>query len=346
MARFFPTIDEIRDDQMEKHTSEELELLTLLSELDDSYTVYFQPHINFSHPDIVVEKASCGLIIIEICDWQPGSFTYHPGTRRDKFGYLTVSDRPTCLSTPFQQVQEYKNELYEVLCPVLSAEKIRMEIDPPSGSTSPLYGVVRTGVFFTTSGTDPVMELFGPSGVMTVEYGRKQYDHYTTVWTADDKRSLVRDIQAILTSRRYYTETIHKAISALMCVSEEWMEQTKPIKLTRRQAELAVCIPSRKTKVCGAAGSGKTLVVAQKAINAFRKYHTPVLILTYNITLRNYIKDKIAANSRDMSAYDRSRAFYLVHFDAFLPQMLRRYNLKGPMIHDYEDEYEAINWEA
>lgn len=90
MAVFYPNLDQIRTDTMEKHTTGELSLLEELEELPDDYNVYYQAHINCAHPDVVVECAGCGILIIEVKDWNLASYTYHPAekTKSDKYGYL------------------------------------------------------------------------------------------------------------------------------------------------------------------------------------------------------------------------------------------------------------------
>ena len=42
MAVFYPNLDQIRNDTMEKHTTGELSLLEELEELPDDYNVYYQ----------------------------------------------------------------------------------------------------------------------------------------------------------------------------------------------------------------------------------------------------------------------------------------------------------------
>lgn len=49
-----------------------------------------------------------------------------------------------------------------------------------------------------------------------------------------------------------------------------------------------------KGKIRGVAGCGKTTVMAQRAVSAFKQTGKRVLILTYNITLCNYIYDRIS----------------------------------------------------
>ena len=54
-------------------------------------------------------------------------------------------------------------------------------------------------------------------------------------------------------------------------------------------------------KISGVAGSGKTHVLAIRAINAMKRTGGDVLILTYNITLANYLKTRLSEIREDFS---------------------------------------------
>lgn len=164
MAVFYPNLDQIRNDTMEKHTTGELSLLEELEELPDDYNVYYQAHINCAHPDVVVECAGHGILIIEVKDWNLASYTYYPAekTKSDKYGYLMVAGSNARLATPFEQVQSYKDELFEVLSPELCAAQLQKEKVFSSGKKiSPVYGVVKTCVYFSTTYTEQLRSKFG-----------------------------------------------------------------------------------------------------------------------------------------------------------------------------------------
>lgn len=348
MAVFYPNLDQIRTDTMEKHTTGELSLLEELEELPDDYNVYYQAHINCAHPDVVVECAGCGILIIEVKDWNLASYTYHPAekTKSDKYGYLMVAGRNAHLATPFEQVQSYKDELFEVLSPELCAAQLQKEKVFSSGKKiSPVYGVVKTCVYFSTTYTEQLRSKFGEKHFS--EYQKQlYYDRYIACITADDKGSIASVTQRILCKNSNYTKAIHEAIKSLFAPSMEWLEQTTPIQLTEEQNRFAQCNPGRRTRILGTPGSGKTLVIAQKAINCYLKKHEQVLILTFNITLKNYIRDKIAVNSRSLSGMERSKAFEILHLDQFLPQMLKKYELKKPSIEKFTSSSGDIDWDG
>ncbi|TOA74847.1 UvrD-helicase domain-containing protein, partial [Vibrio parahaemolyticus] len=67
----------------------------------------------------------------------------------------------------------------------------------------------------------------------------------------------------------------------------------KAVSLDDKQAKLAVsCVGKEKIK--GVAGCGKTTIIAQRAVNAHERHKERVLIVTFNITLKNLIKDRIS----------------------------------------------------
>ena len=125
MASFFPSMEDIKQDAMEKHTDGEISLLEELASLPDTFNIYYQAHINCAHPDVIVESAGHGILIIEVKDWNLQSYTFSPSenSKHDKYGYMMVRGNAAKLSTPFEQVQGYKDELFEVLSPELYAFK-------------------------------------------------------------------------------------------------------------------------------------------------------------------------------------------------------------------------------
>lgn len=67
-----------------------------------------------------------------------------------------------------------------------------------------------------------------------------------------------------------------------------------PVRLTRQQESLSTSIEGAQRKISGVAGSGKTQVLATRAINAQVRTGGNVLILTFNITLANYMRMRLS----------------------------------------------------
>ena len=71
----------------------------------------------------------------------------------------------------------------------------------------------------------------------------------------------------------------------------------QPIGVQRKLSESSMT----QQKISGVAGSGKTQVLAFRAINAMKRTGGDVLILTYNITLANYLKYRLSEIREDFS---------------------------------------------
>ena len=90
-----------------------------------------------------------------------------------------------------------------------------------------------------------------------------------------------------------------------------------------KQKELIESRPVEQ-KVRGVAGSGKTKVLAKRVVNAYLRTNERVLILTFNITLRNYIHDKISEVREDFSW----NSFYITHYHLFFAIEANNYGLE------------------
>ncbi len=83
---------------------------------------------------------------------------------------------------------------------------------------------------------------------------------------------------------------------------------------TQKQKNLSKSIEGKIQKIKGVAGAGKTLVLAQRAINAYERTKEKVLILTYNKSIVSHIKNVIWNLS---GSYNYSR-FCIDNVDNFI----------------------------
>lgn len=91
---------------------------------------------------------------------------------------------------------------------------------------------------------------------------------------------------------------------------EQGVERT----LSRVQRELATSVAGRMQKISGVAGSGKTQVLAMRAVDAARRTGGRVLVLCFNKTLVNYLKQRIGEVPADFF-FNR---FTIEHFHGFI----------------------------
>jgi superfamily I DNA/RNA helicase len=98
----------------------------------------------------------------------------------------------------------------------------------------------------------------------------------------------------------------------------------KNIKYSDSQSRLITSEANARMKIRGLAGSGKTTVLAKRAVNAHKRHGDRVLILTFNLTLGMYIHDKISEVREEFSW----GAFQINNYHKFMNQMLNRLGIK------------------
>jgi superfamily I DNA/RNA helicase len=108
---------------------------------------------------------------------------------------------------------------------------------------------------------------------------------------------------------------------------------------TAAQRLLITSKPENK-KIAGVAGSGKTYVLAKRAVNAYLRTRRPVLILTFNITLRNYIHDRV---SEVRESFDW-KYFLITNYHCFFAAQATRYEL--PVSFDNIDDNSSFEDES
>lgn len=98
-----------------------------------------------------------------------------------------------------------------------------------------------------------------------------------------------------------FEDDVHSEFKRLLNPPYHYASEGKPVGYSEKQLKLIESSEKSRSKICGLAGSGKTVVLAGRAVNAHKRHGGRVLILTFNITLCSYIHDKISAVREDFS---------------------------------------------
>ncbi len=133
---------------------------------------------------------------------------------------------------------------------------------------------------------------------------------------------------------KYFNDDLCKNVLELI-TSKGWhsyKEGDESITPTKRQRELAQS-KSVEQKIKGVAGSGKTQVLAWRAVNAQVRTGGRVLVLTFNLTLVNYIKYRMGQVAADFNW----GLFDITNYHQFFKSQANNHNLK-PYIDDWDNE--------
>ncbi|MCW4445849.1 NERD domain-containing protein [Vibrio splendidus] len=314
-----------------KPTEGELFLLKQLDDaLDDSYEIFFNVYLDGDRPDIVILKRDYGSIIIEVKDWD---LTHYCVTKENKWIVEGTSKR-----SPQAQVFRYKQNMFNLHLPILGLKELK---------NRHFFNVIDSYVYFHCSTDTEIKKLYSTPNeelqdtITALHKSRKnnQIKHenyerqrvYLSVkqkqlnrdahmsYTRDSVYKLIEKIKKIKNSN-LFTDDIYQDFIRRLSPPVHTLEQGLEIQFDTKQKKLTES-KLEKRKVKGVAGCGKTTIMAQRAINAHKRHNNPVLILTFNITLRHYIKDKIS-QIQNIGARNH---YEIMHYHGFINNKLNEY---------------------
>jgi hypothetical protein len=266
-------------------TSGERQVLDwFLQILPARWEIYIQPHLNGLRPDFVLLHPENGLAVYEVKDWSLQAMEYFVengrlgpklmGRRDGKEFSLSATD-------PVAKIDLYKEEIYGLYVPSL-----------PYGKG---FGSIVSGIIFTEASTTQTCSLLEP---LRRHRGHTEYERLYPVIGAD----LIGDtskhaLRRLLPSAIKYDDRMGNRVASEL---RHWLvepsfssEQRVPLRKMMTPRQRSLCLNEDETRfrrIRGPAGSGKSLVIAGRAAELAARGKR-VLVVTFNITLVNYLLD-------------------------------------------------------
>jgi len=312
MATLIPSYDKILNLKV-KPEDGELHLLKFLDqELDSSFEVYFNPFMNGDRPDIVVMKKRQGILIIEVKDYNLDSYEL------DEKRNWRVKNESFKIKSPISQVLKYKDNLFELHIDKLLELKIKDIRN---------FNIISCAVYFHNANSAKINKF-----LIEPFQQDKDFLKYNIDLIGRDNLNQF-DLKKILKSRYLiserpsflFTDDIYISIKRFLKPPIHLKEQGKEIPYSKRQLEIIYNTTRKQQRIKGVVGSGKTTVLAARAVQAYKRTKGRVLILTFNITLRNYIKYKVS-QVREQFPWDK---FVISNYHLFINSELN--NLEIPI---------------
>lgn len=320
MAILIPNLETAKSSK-QKPTAGEVFLLEFLeAHFDDQVEVYFQPCFNGDRPDIVLMSPAMGVVIIEVKDWNLDLYSIDQNNK-------WVVNLPTGsqhVKSPFQQAYRYKKNFYEIHVNGLLEKSLKNE---------KFFKLIKTYVYFHNGSKAAFDRLYQPhldrlhehalENVRRLKANADYFESYeeSRDWIERGKYRFERDLALSLHRDRLkkltfpiaardtlFEESVYNEFKRLLNPPYHYAHEGKPPTYSDKQSKLIQSKAGARNKICGLAGSGKTVVLAGRAVNAYKRHAGRVLVLTFNITLGSYIHDKISAVREDFpwSAFDIS----------------------------------------
>lgn len=252
--------------------------------LPSGWEIYIQPHLNGLRPDFVLLHPENGIAVYEVKDWTETGVDYFVedgrygprlmGQREGKTFSLASND-------PVAKIDLYKQEIYGLYVPSLPHAKG--------------FGSIIAGIIFTRMSTARAVNLLEP-----LRQHRKHTEHerlYPVIGEEVIGRTDKATLRTLLSSALRYDDRMDDHVAAEL---RHWLvepsfsaEQRVPLSKLMTPKQRALCLNEERTlfrRIKGPAGSGKSLVIAGRAAELAREGKR-VLLVTFNITLINYLLD-------------------------------------------------------
>lgn len=286
MATLKPELKEILEFSP-KPIEGEITLLEYLEKnLPDDCIIYANPKNNYSFPDIIILRENHGAIIIEVHDWDLDKCREHHNPKIKTYWEVLENGYWRERKSPIKQIKKFKDSLLKYYDKELTFEAL-MEKN--------IYAVIRPVIFMSGATAEQIKEHF--SDIPEIK------NNYIWVISENDLHNgrfldkLYNGYELLGTYSKYFNEDILNMFNRILSPSKYSMlkKDLKNVQWTKEQQRYIRSERNVQKKIKGVAGSGKTTVMAARAIDAYRKTGKPILILTFNITLKRYIRDCIDA---------------------------------------------------
>lgn len=285
MATLIPPIEKILLQKV-KPEEGELHLLKFLDkELDDSFEVYFNPYMNGDRPDIVLMKKGQGILVIEVKDYHLSKYELD-----DRKNFVVKRTNAKTYKSPISQVLKYKDNLFNLHIKTLLERKI-VNIKN--------FNIISCVVYFHNAQSDEIAQLLVEPFKQEKKY--QSFLKYNIDLLGRDnlnKADLTKLLRKnYLESEKpsfLFTDDLYKSIKRFLKPPLHLRTDGEDIIYSKKQNNIIYESNKKQQRIKGVVGSGKTTVLAARAVQAHKRSQGLVLILTYNITLKNFIKDKIS----------------------------------------------------
>ena len=240
------------------------------------WEIYVQRHLNGLKPDFVLLHPEGGVLILEVKDWTLDTWKIQWKTRPQAAPLPVGCHGATELTqrNPVEQVLNYRSEIANLYA-----------ID-----TDGKPGLADVALVFPFAPRQEAISALAPA----LEHRRKSS---IPIVGHDDLESATFDLALTAARTRNSPESVVRLREWLVGTAE--IVTTEPVPLTPRQRELiTTSTDSGYRRIRGAAGSGKSLVLAGRAAQLSRE-GKDVLVVSYNHTLNSYLRRAAASFGMD-----------------------------------------------
>jgi hypothetical protein len=225
-----------------------------------------------------------GVLIIEVKDYNLDSY------QLDERKNWRVKNQNFRIKSPISQVLQYKENLFNLHIEHLLELKIK---------DFRYFRMVSTAVYFHNANADQLSQFLITPFLHDKKY--QDFLKYNVNLIANDNlnevdfKKLLQKSYLISNNKSFlFSDDIYNSFKRFLKPPIHLLEDGIQIPYSRKQLDIIYDATRKQQRIKGVVGSGKTTVLAGRAVQAHKRTKGKVLILTFNITLKNYIRDKIS----------------------------------------------------
>ncbi len=271
------------------------------------------PDIHGDKPDFVVVRPNKGILLVTIFEDDIHQYIHAVDEKENIVLGVMRDESGKDILSPLNIINTYQQNLIRLHMEDMLAKTL---VHPSN------WGLVKKMVVFSKNSLEDVRGFFSEQELKYISvFGQDIYTDTNLQHDLLRLTYLTRDNQA------FDDRTMR---SFLRVISPRWhsYKQGKHVNLTPVQNRLARSVADTMQKISGVAGSGKTQVLATRAVNAQIRTGKDVLVLTFNIALANYMRYRIGEIRADFPWYKIT----VSHFHQFFKAQANRCGLQTRLL--------------
>lgn len=298
----------------------------LMAELDDQWIVYVQPRLHMAQPDFVCVHPRSGVVVIEVKDWADGLYR----NRGNRIEVLSGNSWTSTEANPRKQARDYRDLVWNDF--VRSTEQDSWKAKADQAKYLLIFPRMSQMNAFRLTAMDLILDENDVHGAEQRSNATAELNNLQLVHGFDFPKTL-RAFFKKMATKTFSDSNWDFGLSKLqfhLNEHEDVRERRGPLRLSNEAKNIASNPNNaRVRRIRGAPGSGKSLGLASRAARLTLAGKS-VLLLSYNITMANYLADLTSWARRhetaDMTdeheaqvarAHAKSR-LTTVHFHGFL----------------------------
>lgn len=280
----------------------------LRNALPAPWEIYEKPFCNGDYPTVAVLHPNAGLAFFDVHHWD---LRHYRREQMGRFQRYTQRTEPTARSVlnPVRRVEHYVENLLNLYAPFIGESVMR---------DRRTLSAFRVGVYFPLANTNAARAFCPLAPGRGVVFGRDAIE-------AGDL-SLIMPIAVRPNSSRLPADWLD-VLRFWLAPPAHNTTNSGHFTLNEEQQRHIGLAPGHHQRLHGVAGSGKTLVIAQRAAN-LAAAGKRVLVITFNVTLWQYIRHLV--NQTNVAFPWENIEFH--HFHGFCKNFLVENSIEWPML--------------